>query len=256
MKTFGKDYAQYYDAFYHDKNYAAECDFLEKIFNKYSPQKIKSVIDLGCGTGGHAIELAKRGYKVVGVDISSGMINAAKNKSLNIDNIDIQFHVSKVEEVALSEKFDAAICMFNAINYVTSDEGLEKTLSGIHKHLRKNGLFIFDFRNGITSLRSYSPVRTKWVNHEDRRILRISKTELDAMEHLYHTTYTCLTIKDSRIIQEFKDEHTLRYMFPREVKHFLKKKMFKINCMCPFLKLDEAATENDWNITVISTAIN
>ena len=254
MKTFGKDYAEYYDAFYHDKDYAAECDFLEKIFQKYSGG-VKTILDLGCGTGGHAIELGKRDYEVAGVDMSSAMIDTARNKLKNYKDIDIKFHVSKMEDVALPDKFDAIICMFNAINYVTSDDGLEKTLCNVHNHLAKDGLFIFDFRNGITSLRSYSPVRIKWMNYKDRRILRISETKLDAMEQLYHTTYSCLTFKDRQIIQEFYDKHVVRYMFPREVRYFLQRCKFEVNFMCPFMDLDVPANENDWNITAISNVI-
>lgn len=255
MNAFGTGYAEFYDAFYHDKDYGAECNFLEKIFQKYSIHKINTILDLGCGTGGHSIELAKRGYKIAGIDTSEAMIDVARNKSKGFKNINAEFYVSRMEDINLERRFDAVICMFNAINHVTSDHGLERTLSNVHEHLSENGLFIFDFRNGITSLRSYSPVRTKWVNHEDKRILRISETELDAMEHLYHTTYSCLTFNDRQIIQEFYDKHIVRYMFPREVRYFLQKNQFEIVFMSRFLKLEVPADENEWNIVVIAKII-
>ena len=251
--AFDKDYALYYDAFYHEKDYAAECDFLEKIFERYASKKIRSILDVGCGTGGHALELAKRGYAVAGVDASETMVHIACKKAEDFNKMDAMFHVSNMEEMNLDQRFDAIICMFNAINYVTSDKGLDKAFHNFRKHLSDNGLLVFDFRNGIPSLRSYSPVRTKWVNYEDKRLLRISETKLDAMEHLYDTTYTCLAFKDDRIIQEFQDKHVVRYLFPREVKSLLKRNGLETVNMCKFLNLEVPADENEWNIVAIGT---
>ena len=66
MIVFGKEYANTYDALYENKDYEKECDFIEAIFSKGS-LNAKTVLDLGCGTGGHALVLAKRGYEVLGL---------------------------------------------------------------------------------------------------------------------------------------------------------------------------------------------
>lgn len=215
--------------------------------------KTKTILDVGCATGGHALELAKSGYAVVGVDASKAMADIAGKKAKSLDKIDARFHVSKMEEINLDQRFDGIICMFNAINYVTSDEGLDKAFHNFRKHLSDKGLLVFDFRNGITSLRSYSPVRTKWVNYNDKKLLRISETKLDAMEHLYDTTYTCLAFEDDRIIQKFQDKHVVRYLFPKEVKYFLKRNNLEAVNMCQFLNLEVPADENEWNIVAIVT---
>ena len=249
--AFDKDYAHYYDAFYHEKDYVVECDFLEQVFQKYASEKTKTILDVGCGTGGHALELAKRGYAVVGVDASETMVDTARRKAENLVNIDVSFHVSKMQDIDFDQKFDAVICMFNAINYVTSDEGLDKTLHNFRIHLSGKGVLVFDFRNGITSIRSYSPVRTKWVTYNDKRLLRISETKLDAMQHFYDTTYTCLVFKDDRIIREFQDKHVVRYLFPREVKSLLKRNGLEAVNMCKFLNLEMPADENEWNIVAV-----
>jgi predicted TPR repeat methyltransferase len=55
-----KDYAKYYDLLYQEKNYEEECDFIEQVFRGFSKLKVKSILELGCGTGGHAIPLARR----------------------------------------------------------------------------------------------------------------------------------------------------------------------------------------------------
>lgn len=80
-QVFGKEYANQYDTFYQDKDYEAECNLIEETFYRYAEkQAVKSILDLGCGTGNHAIPFARRGYQVTGVDRSSEMIETAKAK--------------------------------------------------------------------------------------------------------------------------------------------------------------------------------
>jgi len=71
---FQKEYAEAYDFLYQDKNYSSECDLIEEIFRKFAPGKIRTILDLGCGTGSHAIPLAQRGYRVTGVDLAENML--------------------------------------------------------------------------------------------------------------------------------------------------------------------------------------
>jgi len=74
VSVFRKEYADSYDLLYTDKDYKDECDMIEEVFTKYADGPIKSILDLGCGTGNHSIPLAQRGYEVTGVDISSDML--------------------------------------------------------------------------------------------------------------------------------------------------------------------------------------
>lgn len=81
---FQDKYAAYYDLIYSDKDYEAECNFVEEIFQEYSPHSIATILELGCGTGGHAIPLAQKGYRVSGIDISEAMIARARRKAENV----------------------------------------------------------------------------------------------------------------------------------------------------------------------------
>ena len=73
-----EDYSKFYDTFYKDKDYSEECDFIESVFQRYSGRPVKTILDLGCGTGGHTIPLAERGYLLTGVDLSAWMLKEAK----------------------------------------------------------------------------------------------------------------------------------------------------------------------------------
>ena len=73
-------YAAAYDLLYADKDYDAECDLLERELQP-SAAPVRTILDLGCGTGAHAVRLAQRGYEVVGVDLSEGMLAAARDRA-------------------------------------------------------------------------------------------------------------------------------------------------------------------------------
>ena len=111
-----KDYAHSYDAIYEDKNYEAECDFIENIFSKYGDSNIKNVLDLGCGTGGHILPLIRRGYKVTGVDQSEKMLSYARDKSAKA-GLNISLVKTDIRTLELNQKFDTVLSMFAVMSY-------------------------------------------------------------------------------------------------------------------------------------------
>ena len=115
---FGELYANTYDVIYSSKNYVQECDLLEQLFkNKIS---VDSVLDLGCGTGGHAAELSMRGYQIVGLDQSMQMIKIAQDK--NLPNCD--FRQGDICTFDINQTFDAVYLMFNVIGYLSDEHSL------------------------------------------------------------------------------------------------------------------------------------
>lgn len=113
--------------------------FLDKIFKKY---KVKTVLDMTCGTGAQSINLAKRGYKVTASDISKGMLEVAKKKAKGLK---IKFYHGDIR-TAKYGKFDAVIAIFNAIGHLTKKE-FEIAVKNVAENLKENGLFIFDIIN-------------------------------------------------------------------------------------------------------------
>lgn len=80
MKVFGS-YSNYYDLIYKDKDYSAEVYFIDSVIKKYAKGSVKTIFDLGCGTGSHAFLLAEKGYNVTGVDMSEDMLSIEKKKN-------------------------------------------------------------------------------------------------------------------------------------------------------------------------------
>src|SRR3990167_4460944 len=111
---------------------------IESILKK---NRIKTVLDVTCGTGSQVFWLASRGYDVVGSDISQKMLNVAKAK-LKKTKKKIKFIKSDMRNVDVGQ-FDAVISIFNAVGHLTKPD-FEKAMRSIANNLNPGGLYIFD----------------------------------------------------------------------------------------------------------------
>jgi len=248
-----KSYAKYYDLLYQEKNYEEECDFIEKAFGKFAGSQVKNILELGSGTGGHAIPLAQRKYQLTGIDVSEVMLNAAKEKNRKL-GLNINLQLSDIRNFKFDQKFDAVICMFAVLNYITLTSDLEKTLKNVKEHLNEGGLFIIDIWNGLAVMRILPSTRVKILEQDKIKIIRIVEPELDAVNHLCRNHYRMMVLEKDKLIEEIKETHVIRYLFPQEIKYYLERAGFEVLKICPFPNLDGLVDENIWNIAIISRA--
>jgi len=253
MQVF-KDYAEYYDLLYKDKDYESEVDFLESVFRQYSTNPINTILDLCCGTGGHALILNKRGYEVTGVDASEVMLNKAEEKKKKL-GLNIDFHSGDIRNFQLDKKFDCITCMFAGLNYVIQNDDIEKTLKNIHQHLSKDGLFVCDIWNGLAVIRVLPSTRVKVIQDGATKIVRTVEPELDAFRHISKSHYYMLVLKDGQKAEEIKETHVIRFYFPQEIIYYFKNTGFEVLKICAFGNLEEPVDENVWNMAVIARAI-
>jgi ubiquinone/menaquinone biosynthesis C-methylase UbiE len=111
---------------------------LEKAIKKYKI-KVNKLADLGCGTGITTIPWLKKGYKIIGVEVSKQMINEARKKSSKINWIN-----QDLISLDIKEKVDVATCHFDVLNHILRKNDLLKVFKNIYNILNKGGLFIFD----------------------------------------------------------------------------------------------------------------
>lgn len=250
MTVFAKKYAHIYDSLYKEKDYEKECNFIEDIFKQHS-MNVKSILDLGCGTGGHAIILAQRGYNVSGIDRSADMLRTAKEKSRNA-GVKIQYLHSTIQGLNLKKKFDAVISMFAVMSYQTDNNDLASACKTARAHLKNSGIFIFDAWHGLAVMTDPPTDRIKEVGGKSGRIIRITKPHVNILAHTVDTNFKVLTFKKDSLISEIDETHTMRFLFPQEIKYFLEVAGFSDVRFCPFLGLGDQLSVNDWNMTVIA----
>lgn len=251
MRRVFNAYGEYYDLIYADKDYEKECDFVEEAFRKYSQSKPKKLLDAGCGTGGHALPLAKRGYQVTGVDASRTMIKIAREKSKRFA-VNLDFREMDLRKLQLHQKFDACVCMFAVMDYLTTNKDVVDALTRIRRHLKKNSLFIFDFWYGPAVLTILPSPRLKTVAKNGLRIVRFAEPSLDSLRHLCTISYHLLIINENRIINEMNEKHTVRFYFPEEIRHYLEENGFELLKLCPFPRLNACVKEDNWNVAAIA----
>ena len=117
---------------------ASWASFLHELWSA-DPEGVRSVLDLCCGTGLLAAELIARGYRVVGVDASDAMLALARERL----GPEVALSRMTLPELTVDGVFDAAVCTFDGLNYLTLDE-LRLTMAAVARFLRPAGWLVFD----------------------------------------------------------------------------------------------------------------
>jgi len=210
------NYAKYYNLLYKDKDYKNEVDYIDLLIKKYSKNNKKGmrILDIGCGTGIHANYLAEMGFKVTGIDFSKEMISIAnKGKVKNTD-----FFVYNATSFDLSVKFDVILSLFHVVSYQTENQNIKDLFVNVSKHLKKNGLFIFDFWYGPAVLSEGPSVRIKRLEDNDIKIVRLAEPEIMVNNNIVKVNYELhITDKLGKKSETINETHNMRYLFIPEI---------------------------------------
>ncbi|MBQ7780179.1 MAG: class I SAM-dependent methyltransferase [Clostridia bacterium] len=133
--------AECYDALNSHIDYEAFASFLNREIRAGGISDGSIVLDLACGTGNITLPLLKRGYDMIGVDLSGDMLNIARNKK---GGDKVLWLCQDMRSFELYGTVGAVVCCLDSINYLTSRNGLIKCFSLVHNYLDPNGIFIFD----------------------------------------------------------------------------------------------------------------
>jgi SAM-dependent methyltransferase len=210
-------YARYYDLLYRDKDYCGEAAYLDGLIRSQLPGA-RSLLDLGCGTGRHALLLAGRGYRVAGVDASREMLEIAEAQG----GAAAAFHQGDIRTVRLGESFDVVLSMFHVMCYQSSNADLAAAFATVREHLRPGGIFIFDFWYGPAVLSDPPVVRVKRLEDEETAVVRIAEPVTYPNENLVDVNYQVLVRqKGSGKTEELRERHRMRYLFLPELEIML-----------------------------------
>ena len=137
-----QSFAKVYDIFMADTPVDDWVAFIEGQWEANN-QKPGLVLDIGCGTGAVTVPLAKKGYNIIGIDISEDMLSAARQKA-DLLHLDILYLNQDMRAFELYGTVDSVICVCDTINYLNNNEELSHFFKLVNNYLNIGGLFIFD----------------------------------------------------------------------------------------------------------------
>lgn len=212
------NYGLQYDNEVFTQGTIGECDFMEQEINT---NKQTRILDVGCGTGRHAIELTKRGYNITGIDLSESLIKRAREKASN-ENLTIDFQKQDARNLPFYNEFDLAIMICEgAFPLMETDEMNFQILENVAKSLKENGKLIFTTLNGLFPL--FHSVKDFLANNSKEDNAKYENNNFDLMTFRdYNMT---IAVDDKGNKQEL--ECNERFYVPSEITWLLKSLNFK-----------------------------
>src|SRR5262245_47697177 len=141
----------------------AEVDFLEKMLGARM-----QLLDVACGGGRHALELARRGCRVTGLDISEEFLRQA-TATAQAEKLSAQFIYGDMRELRYENEFDGAYCFGNAFGYFPHAD-MTAFVAGVARALKPNGRFVVDAASAAESILPRLPGR-EWFELDDIMLL-------------------------------------------------------------------------------------
>jgi SAM-dependent methyltransferase len=245
-------HAELYDLFYAAKPYVDEAAFVHRCLQHYSTTPPLYLLELACGTGSHAIALEALGYKVVATDYSKDMLEIARFKAAQASS-KVDFRCQDMRTLDLPQRpFDAAVCLFDSIGYVATNDALRQVICNVRDHLRSDGLFIFEFWHAGAMLKNFDPVRVRrWITARGE-VLRISETALDVPQQLAHVAYSVYELNKDGTFAKFTETQTNRYFLVQEMRALLQANGFLPLKWFAGFSDDEKITEETWHIVAVA----
>lgn len=252
LTSYSGRHAELYDLFYADKPYEAEAAFVDQCLRQYSIGPTERLLEIACGTGTHAFQLEQRGYRIVATDYSEDMLERARHKA-SAASSQVEFQLQDMTNLDVSgAPFDAVYCLFDAIGYVATNEALEKVFRGVQKHLRPDGLFVFEFWHAGAMLRHYDPVRVRRWHSSDKLVLRLSETTLDYAKQLSRVAYSIYELNADGTYSSLSETQVNRYFLIQEMAAWLTASGFAPAKWFAGFTDDETITDETWHVVTVA----
>ncbi|MFC1645895.1 class I SAM-dependent methyltransferase [Candidatus Omnitrophota bacterium] len=208
-----ENYAHKYDKECFVQGTIGECDFIEQEINR---DKSLKIIDIGCGTGRHSIELVKRGYQITGIDLSESQLKRAREKAKE-QEVEIDFQKHDARNLPFEGEFDLAIMLCEGgFSLMETDEMNFEILKNITRALKDKGKIILTTLNGLFPL--FHSVKEFYKSAAKEGSAECKGCSFDLMTFRDHNT--TVFEDDSGNKKELKCNE--RYYVPSEITWLLK----------------------------------
>jgi SAM-dependent methyltransferase len=245
MSNFNQ-YSRYYDLLYRDKDYQSEANYVLKSLKKYDAD-IFTMLELGSGSGGHAKYLSDEGIQITGIERSKDMVIEANAKCIaNFNSI-----VGDITDFNLDKKFDAVISIFHVISYLTENKQLINCFKLANKHLKTNGLFLFDFWYTPAVLSLKPETRVKRLEDAKNSVIRIAESVCHHITNIVDVNFEIHVIdKETKELEILHETHPMRHFSLPEIDLLAKMTGFEI------VNSEEFLTKNNpddktWGVCVV-----
>jgi SAM-dependent methyltransferase len=248
MTNYAGRYAELYDLFYADKPYTDEAAFVHECIREFSLRPTREILELASGTGRHALEFEKLGYNVTATDRSPDMLEVARKRARGKNLVR-----AEMGQLDLPKKnFDAAVCLFDSIGYLRTNEAIANALARIRDHLRDDALFILEFWHAPAMLNGYSPARVRRWKIDNADITRTSETTLDRESCLAKVVYTVEERTPDGSCRTFRESHVNRFFSVDEMETLLSRSKFSPLKFFAGFNKTEPITDATWHIVAVA----
>lgn len=249
------DYAAYYDELYTDKDYLAEASYIKSLVRDHARPGPVSILDLGSGTGRHAIELASHGYSIRGVDLSPSMVAIAEARKSSLPEHlrgNVGFSAGDVRSIRLGAQFDVVLALFHVASYQTTNDDVRAFLETARLHLCPGGVLIFDFWYGPAVISQKPEVRVKRVETSDRWVVRIAEPELQFEASCVVVKYEIIDcLKQTGATRRVNEAHRMRFFSLPDLQLFAELAGFDILSMREWMT-DSAPSSDSWSVCAVA----
>ncbi len=195
-----REFAQYYDLLYAQKDYVREAAKLKRLIAKYKQSKGNTLLDVACGTGHHVKHL-KGQFQCTGVDVNQDMLDMAKR---NVK--DVAFVNADMTTLNLGKTFDVITCLFSSIGYVKTLPKLRKTICNFAKHLKTGGVVLIEPWFTKATYHIGSPHMTTYDGKE-LKIARLAVSQVKGDISVIDMHY--LVAERDKVVKHFVDRHEM-----------------------------------------------
>lgn len=218
-----RNFAQIYDELMDHAPYDEWTSFALQSIEKFG-KNIKTIIDLGCGTGEITTRLAKYGLNMYGIDNSNEMLAIAMEKSFE-QNVSVHWINQDIRKLQGFQELDMAISFCDVFNYIHSEEDLLQSFQHIYSSLREDGLLLFD-------LHSYDYAKSELLNQSfssrEDDVAYIWDCEAGSKEGelIHHLSFFVNT--EDHVYERFDETHVQRVFPLNTYERLLKDAQFTI----------------------------